>query len=181
MGRLFYVRVVVLASLICLAFTGFALAQNSSSGTVSLTFTVPAHIELVVNNEAVTISAWDFDASSVIEGTTFGPSLVGQASVSDHLTVHSNVPNWSLSHSFDANTFLADGGHVVIKLMHNVSGDPSVVFSSEGDSSNSYTANGAGQATSSFDAVYYAVAPFDSAVDTSTNYSVEVTYTITAI
>lgn len=180
MGRILRVRTLILASLFCLAATGFALAQTSGSGTVNLTFTVPVHIELTVNDDTVAISSWTFSPAPSVERISFEPALIGQASVANHLTVYSNVADWTLSQQFDSNAFLAAGGHVVIRLTHNISASPTAVFSSTPDWAASYTTN-AGQGISTFDAVYYAVAPFDSGVDTSADYSVQVTYTITAL
>lgn len=180
MGRFFYVRVVLVAALLSLALSGVVWAQSpESSGTVNLTFSVPAHIELIVKDETVSISSWEFSGDGRVEGESFGASMIGSAEVSQHLTVHSNVPAWSLSQAFDTNAFLSAGGHVVIKLTHSL-GAPSVVFSSTSDS-NSYAVETGGSGTSTFDVVYYVVAPFSSDVNPQNSYNVQVTYTITAL
>jgi len=181
MRRFYRVQMIAVAVLVSFALCGgAALAASSADTMVEITFSVPTHVELEVTGSPVTISAWSFDVAPSVEGIGFGPSLVGQASVADHLTVYSNTPNWTLTYEFDANSFLASGGAIVVKLLHKVAGAPSVVFASGSGGSTSYLSNGNGKGQTSFDAVYYAVAPFNSNVDTGSSYTVQLTYTITA-
>lgn len=183
MGRIFSVRRLLIATLFCLAFAAAAAAQTSE-GMVNLTFQVPAHIELMVSAAQVDVTSWNFSATGEVEGQSYGPSMVGQVSVADHLIVHSNIANWSLSAAFDpTSAFLTGNGKILVKLQH-FKGEPASqsgeqLFKSD-QALNTFSAQDA-KGTSKFSATYFVVAPVGSAVTPGQNYAVQITYTVTAL
>lgn len=187
MGRVFSVRHLLLAAFVCLFCAAGAAAQTadpSSEGSVNLVFTVPVHIELVLSDEEVALGSWTFDATGAVEGGNYGPSMVAQSNaLANHLTVHANIPNWTLTQQAqDTGTasFLASGGIIVIRLDSNlVEGSAASYHFTSSILRNTFSTT-AGKGTSTFGVVYYAVAPMASQVNPETGYTVRITYTVTA-
>lgn len=191
--RFLSARTVVFASLVCFMLSSLAFAQYqpSSKDIVNLVIDVPTYVELELSTDTVVISDWELVPSKdFVESSLRGyrpskyPALAGSALIPEHVTVYANVSNWTLTPTFENDTFTKDGGLLIIKLASaksgSLSGTGEVVITSDSATGYPYVAQGTGKGITTFDAVYAAIAPIESDVEPSQPYYVTVTYTVTA-